>query len=123
MGTFLFPRTVSITRPGAQTGVGAQAYGGALPKAETPVYIGTPDTPSYVASWNASIQFASASNNPTGLPGDVPMSRYWVYIWMFPAGIVQDRDIITDDLKRRHQVIPGYADSLGSRFLCTRLEG
>lgn len=117
MGTFLYPRTVSITRPGVQTGVGAQGYGGLSPTTETPVTIGA------VSSWDASIQLATATrNNPTGTPSDAPMSCFKVFIWCFPDDVVEDRDIITDEKGRRYQVFSPYADSLGSNFYCLRLE-
>lgn len=116
MGTFLYPRTVTITRPGAQSGEGQQGYGGLSPTTEAPVTIGA------VSSWNASIQAAGTRNNPTGTPSDVPISCFRVFIFGFPDGVVQDRDIITDEKGRRYQVISSYCDSLGSNFYCMRLE-
>ena len=113
--SFLYPRTISFTRPNEQGGVGLQPYSGLNPDNETPV--------ANAQTLSCSIQWASTKANPTGNPSDVPMTTYKVLIPGLPAGVVLDRDIGTDDLGRRLQVQSAYADSKGANFYCVLLEG
>lgn len=111
--SFLYPREISITRPDPQNAVGQGSYGGLSPVQETPVVSGVA----------ASIQFAKATrNNVAGLPGDVPISDYKVFARGIGLGIVQDRDVVTDDLGNRYQVVAAYWDSLGVNLYCQMLE-
>lgn len=111
--SFLYPRTIAITRPAAQSGVGAQPYGGLSPTTETPVASGLA----------ASIQLATAGKtNPAGLPGDVEVSNYKIFSRQIGRGLVQDRDIVTDDMGWRYQVLSAYWDSLGANLYTKRLE-
>lgn len=113
--SFMYPRVISFTRPGAQSGPGLQPYGGASPVTETVV--------AGAQGLSCSIQQSATKSNPTGLPGDVAMTNYRVFIPGFPAGIVRDRDIGTDDLGRRLQVESAYVDSMGANFYTLYLEG
>lgn len=114
--SFLYPRTITITRPGAQTGVGFQGAYAADQKAnETVIATGIP----------ASIQARSAGGrNPVGLPGDGKDQTWRVLVpkSALAMGVVKNRDIITDDLGNRLQVLADYANSLGANFICQRLE-
>lgn len=115
--SFLYPRTVTVTRPGVQTGVGAVSYGGLQQSNETPV-IASPGVP-------ASIQLAKEHGKPdANLPADAGKSNWKVFIPVYAAarGLIQTRDIITDDLGQRYQVIGPYWNSLGHNCICERLE-
>lgn len=116
MGSFLYPRTIAITRPGAQSGVGFQAaYAADQKSSETLVASGVP----------ASIQARSASSkNPVSLPADGKMNTWRVLVPRnaLGAGVALNRDIITDDLSRRFQIVADYVNSLGANFICERLE-
>ena len=113
--SFLYPRTISVTRPNEQTGAGVLPYGGLSPNNETPVTL--------AQGLAASIQLASATKkNGTGLPGDVGLNQWSIYIFMLPAGIVQTADVVTDDLGRRFKIDSPYVDSMGSKFYATQLE-
>jgi len=115
MGTFMYPRTISVTRPNAQQGIGLQAYGGLSPNAETPV--------AGAQGWLASIQLAKATKgNLVGLPSDVNLNEWKILVFRCPAGIVQNADVITDDFGRRFKVDSAYVDSMGANFYCTLLE-
>ena len=114
MGSFIYPRTVSITRPVAQGYVGEIGYQGSEPGKETLI----------VQDIAASIQAAGRSPNRIGLPGD-SAKTYWQII-LPPAalalGTVQTRDIVTDDHGVRYQVQNPYWNSLGYSMLVERLE-
>jgi len=110
--SFLYPRTISISRPTQPTGVGAVGYGGELPATETAVASGVA----------ASIQQKKEGRPPpAGLPGDARMTL-WRIFFNLPNGTVADRDIIADDLGIRYQVQAAYWNSLGYNCLCERLE-
>lgn len=115
MTSFLYPRTVSITRPGTQTGVGVQPYGGETPGTETPVANGLP----------ASIQLERAKGKTDAdLPGDAARTFWRVFIPAASAarGLIDTRDIVTDDLGQRYQVTAPYWNSLGHSLMVERLE-
>lgn len=114
--SFIYPRTITIKRPGVQSGVGAiTAYASDQETTETVVATGI----------RASIQAKSTSGkNPVGLPSDVSMQTWRV---MTPksalgAGVVQNGDIVVDDLGNRYQVQADYRNSLGANFIVSRLE-
>lgn len=110
--SFLYPRTIAISRPTGQSGIGAVGYGGEVPADEEPVASGVP----------ASIQLdRQGRDNRTGLPGDAK-STLWRILFKQPKGTVQNRDVITDDLGDRYQVIGPYWNSLGYNCLCELLE-
>lgn len=114
--SFLYPRTIAVTRPAAQTGVGFQsAYAADQAATETPVATGL----------RASIQVKrEGQKNPVALPGD-GNAPYWdIFIPRRDAvnGLIKQRDIITDDLGERYQVSANYWDSLGYRLRAMKLE-
>lgn len=115
MGSFLYPRVVSVSRPTVQSSAGAQAYGGVSPVNETPIAANLP----------ANIQLQKAIGGAeAGLPADTSKARSWVFIPARAAanGLIAARDIVTDDLGVRYQVVyPGW-NSLGHRLLAERLE-
>lgn len=113
--SFMYPRTASFHRPGAQSGVGAQPYGGATVSKETPVVTNVP----------CSIQERrEGSNNTVGLPGDAQRPTWYVYApkKALALGVVRERDIMIDDLGIRYQVIAPYVDSLGPRLTVATME-
>lgn len=116
--SFIYPRTVKITRPGAQpTAVGFQAQSpSGDPAAETVV----------AASLPCSIQARQAGGKPqVGLPDDGANNSWRI---LFPKsatphqGLIQNRDIATDDLGNRYQVQADYWNSLGCNLIVQRLE-
>lgn len=113
--SFLYPRTIAVSRPGTQPGVGAQGYGGELPSTETPIASGLP----------ASIQFyKERGRNEAQLPGDVGKTYDRILIPASAAalGLIMSRDIITDDLGLRYAVVKPYWNSLGYNLMVERLE-
>lgn len=113
--SFLYPRTVAITRPNGQAGVGVQPYGGETPTNETPVASGLP----------ASIQLQKDRGKPAAdLPADAGKTTWRVFIPAASAalGLIKTRDIVTDDLGQRYQVVGPYWNSLGHNLLVERLE-
>ena len=110
--SFLYPRTIAITRPRASTGTGVQSYGGVTAAAEDPVASGIA----------ASIQLARlGGEGAVPLPADATRSR-WRISFKAVSGLVRDRDIISDDLGVRYQVSAAYWNSLGYACECERLE-
>lgn len=113
--SFLYPRTVTVTRPGTQPGFGAQGYGGELPSTETAVASNLP----------ASIQFyRERGPNEARLPGDMQKTYSRAYIPASAAanGLIKTRDILTDDLGQRWAVVQPYWNSLGFSLMVERLE-
>lgn len=115
--SFMYPRTIAITRPASDVAVGYQPnYSGLNPANETAVASGLP----------ASIQLKKERGKPDpGLPGDAAAKSFWtVFIPRGSAalGLIQTNDVITDDLGVRYQVIGAYWNSLGFALLVERLE-
>ncbi len=114
--SFLYPRTISITRPAAQVGVGAIGYGGQAAATETSVASGLP----------ATIQLKKEGKAPDAhLPGDISKRTLWrimIPLQSAALGLIKDRDIVTDDLGLRYQVMAPYFSSLGYDILAERLE-
>lgn len=115
--SFIYPRTIAITRPVENLAVGIQPYSGVQQATETPVVSGIP----------ASVQAASGSARPRGgdLPASPPAPIQWnVFIprGKVANGIIQDRDVVTDDLGDRYQVSAAYWNSMGWKLLTIRLE-
>lgn len=113
--SFVYPRTIAIHRPGAQTGEGKLGYGGATQAAETLV----------VAGIAASIQLRrEGQRSPVGLPGDAARPSWDVFTrrGALEDGLVKDRDIVVDDLGRRFLVLGDYIDSMGGKYRVERLE-
>ncbi len=113
--SFMYPRTIVITRPAAQTGVGAQGYGGLVTGNETKVADSIP----------CSIQERrEGTKNDGGLASDALKPSWYIFIQKKSAalGLIQDRDVVTDDIGVRYQVSAAYFDSLGYRLTATTLE-
>lgn len=113
--SFLYPRVATFHRPGAQTGIGAQSYGGQAVCAETVVATGV----------RCSIQERrEGQNSPVGLPGDGTKPTWYVFIPRagLANGTIRDRDILIDDFGGRYQVLAAYWDSLGYRITVATLE-
>lgn len=115
MGSFLYPRTIKIHRPAAQTGGGMLPYGGQIQANEAEIATGIP----------ASIQEKrEGALNPTRLPGDAKVPTHYVFIprGKLANGTVKTGDIVIDDLEIRYQVQAPYWDSLGYRLSVITLE-
>lgn len=113
--SFIYPRTVTLRRPAAQTGEGKLSYGGKTQAGEATVQADIP----------ASIQLRrEGQRNPTGLPGDGARPTWDVFTprRALAVGVVKDRDIFVDDLGRRFQVLGDYIDSLGGKYRAEKLE-
>jgi hypothetical protein len=113
MGSFLYPRTISITRPNQNTAIGAQPYSGVLESNETIIKSGVP----------AHIQSDRQGTRPdAGLPADAAGQSIWKIIFKVPLGMVLERDIITDDLGKRYQVISADWGPLVTTCRCQLLQ-
>ena len=119
--SFLYPRLISISRPGTQNDVGwSPEYAGDQKDNETPVdrHCRHKDIP-------ASIQLRrEGQKNPVGLPAD-GTAPYWdIFIprRALARGKVMQRDIVTDDAGERYQVSANAWDSMGYRLRCMKLE-
>jgi hypothetical protein len=114
--SFVYPRTITITRPNTVSGIGGQGYEGLAQDQETTI----------VSGIAASIQERSTTRRPDArLPGDVNNNTIWhIYIKrsLVALGVIQDRDIVTDDLGNRFQVMGAYWNSLGYNLDCTKLQ-
>ncbi len=112
--SFLYPRTADFHRPGAQTGVGAQPYGGQIVGTETVIVTGV----------RCSIQERREGTQGNLLPGDGSKPNYYVFIpeSALANGTLRNRDILINDLGERFQVISNYWDSLGYRLSVVALE-
>lgn len=110
--SFIYPRTVSVTRPNNQTGIGAQGYGGVTAGNESRV-AGAQGLP-------ASIQAKRYRGRPEGkTPTDAPnVTQYEIFIPLpnSTIGLIDERDIVTDDLAKRYVVTSAYWNSLGYRL-------
>lgn len=111
--SFTYPRTISISRPPINTGAGDQGYETAPPDQETAIQAGIP----------ANIQQRrSGGNNAVGLPGDARVTSHRVFFRWPEPGLVEKRDIVTDDLGIRYQVDSPYWNSMGYRLEVVELE-
>jgi hypothetical protein len=113
--SFLYPRVVGITRPTQAMSPGINGYGGQVPSTETAVASGLP----------ASIQYVKQRGpEEARLPGDSHKTEWRVFIPLaaIARGLIETRDIVTDDAGQRYQVIAPYWDSLGYQLTCELLE-
>ena len=111
--SFLYPQTITISRPAPQGQLGAIGYAGEVAGTETTILSGVP----------ASIQVKKEVGSPiAGLPADVARRSFWNVLFRAPLGTLRDRDIITDDQGIRYQVTAAYWTPLGYNALCERLE-
>ncbi len=114
---FIYPRTVTLKRPGAQGGVGFQAaYAGDQRANETTLATGL----------CASVQMKrEGQRNTVGLPAEGTRPTWDIFIPPEDSANcpqILDRDLIYDDLGRRFQVVGDYINSLGYKLRCERLE-
>ena len=114
MPSLIYPRTVSIYRPQAQTAVGAVAYQGLTPTNELQRFAGL----------DAGVQWRSTIGRvPVGLPSDAASMGYWeILVVGLSIGDVKDRDVVVDDEGIRYQVFGAYWTPLNYQLKCQRLE-
>ncbi len=113
--SFLYPRTISITRPTQPIGEGAVGYGAEEVSTETQIASGI----------QASIQLnKQRGKQDAGLPGDSEKTLWKILIppQAVANGVIESRDIVTDDAGLRYQVSGPYWNSLGYNLLCELLE-
>jgi hypothetical protein len=63
--------------------------------------------------------------NEPNLPLDGTKAEWRIYLRMAPgfdAGMVRDRDFVTDDLGRRFQVASAFPNPFGFSLFCLRME-
>lgn len=98
------PRSVSLSRQSAVSGVGAVAYSGII----------APST--LVTLWPASLLIASSGGPAAGLPGDSNEASWRALLPVtFPVE-PESTDILTDDLGRRFEVTGAELTDLGWRL-------
>ena len=94
--SFLYPRSITVSRQNQDILVGSQPYAGVTQANETVIVSGVP----------AHIQADRQGTSPVAkLAADAAGQSTWKIIFKLPLGTVQNRDIITDDLGNRYQVI------------------
>lgn len=118
VNTFLYPRTIAVTRPTEPSNVGDVGYSGLEIAEETSVVSGLP----------ASIQVKTTSSRErsSNLPGSPPAPIVWEIYIPREAGVtantIQDRDVITDEFGRRFQIEAAYFHPMGWTIAAVRLE-
>lgn len=115
--SWIYPRTISISRQPVQTGGGVQPYGGMNPADEQVIF----------SDLSASIQQTSTSARPDpSLPADARSRSIWRVLMPRSSGVtagsVLRGDIVTDEAGQRYQVWAPYVNSLGPNLLVERLE-
>jgi len=104
------PRTVTISRPTAPSGVGAVGYA-------------EPTLTTVATNVPCAIEVKKeVGSQPAKLPGDITRRTYWTVGLFAPLGTVHDRDVLTDDLGQRYQVTADDWTPLGYQLLAERLE-
>lgn len=115
--SFIYPRTISVTRPPAQpsqVGDQGEAPGGDR-SAETCVAKGL----------SCSIQLRGRQGrNPLGLPGDSDQAEWEILIPRRAAalGTINEDDVVTDDVGDRYQVTSNYWNSCGYALRAMKLK-
>jgi len=100
-------RTVSFTRPTAQTSTGVNSYGGVTAANVTPIMTG----------WPASVLAATREVRPLAkLPGDAAASTWTVLLPACPQVILKTADLMSDDLGRGGVVAMTELTDLGWRL-------
>ena len=116
MKSFIYPRTITISRPNQTTQVGTIGYQGVLPSDETILFTNIP----------ASIQKKAGLRAPIAkLPADVTQNYSWnIFVWLkfLPKDSIKNNDIVTDDRGDRYQVYANYWNSLGYNMTAERLQ-
>lgn len=104
--SFVYPRTLTLVRPRAQSGEGRAAYGGKTQDGEDVIAENVP--------CNFDLRREGQKDTP-GLPGDGTRPTYDCRIpkRALALGTVKDRDIIVDDQGLRYQVVGPFWASLG----------
>lgn len=114
--SFIYPRTVSISRPQTNETPGGQSYSGTTKAQESVILSDLP----------ASIQFFSRLSMPLGkTPSDATDRAGWRILIPRSAaqnGQIAERDIVTDDLCKRYEVFGAYWNSLGHNLQCELLQ-
>lgn len=112
--SFLYPRTITVSRPGKTDAVGEQGYSGLDAATETQVLGPIP----------AKIQADRQGQAPeTKLPSNAAGQSIWKIIFKVPLGVVAGGDIITSEIGERFQVIgPPYWGPLVTTCRCQILE-
>lgn len=114
--SFVYPRTISVSRQTALSGIGAQPYQ-ALNIANETILLS--DIPASIQQ-KKQLKVAFAH-----LPGDgqgVPSWNIYIPKKYAALGDIKNFDIVTDDLNNRYQVTAAYWDSLGYRCECEQLQ-
>lgn len=112
--SFIYPRTIRISRPIPLTGVGTKPYQYVSPQQENILFTGI----------SASIQAQSSTGLEADLPANAkgaPVWRVFIPFWSLTLGQINNRDIVTDDLGNRYQVATNYWNSLGYNLECELL--
>ena len=100
-------RTVTVSRPQQQYGVGQAPYGGNTAQNETAVITGYP----------ASLLISAKTNESTAkLPGDAKQAGWMLLLPIIPSGaVVLNDDIVVDELNNRYIVIGAELTDMGWR--------
>lgn len=110
---FLRPYRISVFRPVTPDGIGAQAYQGLSPAAETRV----------LSNVRANIADSREARPVTsGIPGATMFRSIYRIVFRAQKGLVQVRDIIEDDEGTRYQAMGVTWGYLGYSVLAERLE-
>ena len=99
-------RTISLSRPQAQSGKGAQPYSGMTAADETPYATGVPCS---------ILQGTKGEKSDADLPGDV-RSPWWTVLLPGSVGRIQRGDLIIDDEAQRYMVSSNEQTDLGWRL-------
>ena len=114
MPSFLFPSIIRLSRPQGNAGAGAQPYSGLSQQRETTI----------VTAARAHIQPDRQGQAPlAGLPADAAGQPTVKIILKLPKGVVQRRDVLTDDLGSRYQAVQSTWTPLGTTVLAVTLNG
>lgn len=110
--SFLYPRTIAVDRPAAETDPGVTEYG----------YLARADEAPQLAGLPCSIQQrATAGQTGAQLPSDTRANTAWRIFIPLRAlrdpTAIQPNDVVIDDLGRRFQVTAAYFNSLGFNLL------
>lgn len=106
MTSFLYPRTIRISRQNTPSAVGAVGYSGDDPANETTILSG-------IAAGVQSDRLGNAT--PSDLPSASKLSYYKILIPSSGAalGTINKNDIVTDDVGQRYQVVDNYHTTFG----------
>lgn len=106
--SFLRPRTITITRPSQSASFGASlTYGATDDATELAV----------LSDIEANISWArTGQQRETGLPGQSMWRAIFRIVFKAPAGKIKERDIVTDDLGNRYQIVAAQTGKFG--YMC-----